>query len=163
MSTLEQAIQTAASLMPDRPADPLTGADRVLGRPISRVDGPLKVTGGARFAAEVPFEDVAYAALVYSTIARGRISSIDTAAAEAAPGVLLVMTHRNAPRMKAPPQMMIDPSGATMSNLPIMQDEMIHWNGEPVAVVVAETQEQADHAAIADQRDLQAGTRATVV
>jgi xanthine dehydrogenase YagR molybdenum-binding subunit len=77
----------------------------------------------------------------------GRIGSIDTAAAEAAPGVLLAMTYKNAPRLKAPPLMMDDPKGAAGSDLPVMQDATIHWNGEPVAVVVAETQEQADHAA----------------
>ena len=64
-----------------------------VGAPVSRVDGALKVRGAARFAAEVPMEGLLYAALVHSTIARGRIARIDTAAAEAAPGVVLVMTH----------------------------------------------------------------------
>ena len=76
----------------------------------------------------------------------GRIAALDTAAAEAAPGVALVMTHRNAPRMK-PPEAFGEGDGVAGSNLPIMQDDSIHWNGEPVAVVLAETQEQADHAA----------------
>ena len=65
-------------------------------------NGALKVRGAARFAAEVPMERLLYAATVHSTIARGRIASLGTTAAEAAPGVVLVMTHRNAPRMKAP-------------------------------------------------------------
>ncbi len=69
---------------------------------MSRLDGPLKVKGAARFAAEFPVEGMAYAALAYCTIAKGRIATLDTTAAEAAPGVVLVMTHRNAPRMKAP-------------------------------------------------------------
>ena len=73
-----------------------------VGDQVSRVDGPLKVRGAARFAAEVPLRGLTYAALVPSTIARGRIVAIDTAAAAAAPGVALVMTHENAPRMKAP-------------------------------------------------------------
>ena len=88
-----------------------------------------------------------YAALVHSTIARGRIARIDTAAAEAAPGVVLVMTYKNAPRMKPPALFGTSPSAAGASSLPIMQDASIHWNGEAVAVVLAETQEQADHAA----------------
>jgi xanthine dehydrogenase YagR molybdenum-binding subunit len=147
MSLLQDAVKAAIRLMPDKAADPLTDARRAIGQSLSRVDGTLKVMGKARFAAEVPFDDIAYAALVYSAIARGRIGSIDTQAAEAAPGILLAMTYKNTPRLKAPPLMMDDPKGAAGSDLPVMQDATIHWNGEPVAVVVAETQEQADHAA----------------
>ncbi|WP_395708968.1 xanthine dehydrogenase family protein molybdopterin-binding subunit [Reyranella sp.] len=117
-----------------------------IGAPVSRLDGALKVRGAALFAAEVPMERLLYAATVHSTIARGRIASLGTTAAEAAPGVVLVMTHRNAPRMKAP-QAFGEGDGVAGSNLPVMQDDAIHWNGEAVAVVLAETQEQADHAA----------------
>ena len=92
-------------------------------------------------------EGMVYAALRYSTIARGRITALDTAAAEAAAGVVLVMTHRNAPRMQPPPLFLTAPKAAAGSDLPVMQDDSIHWNGEPVAIVLAETQEQADHAA----------------
>lgn len=128
-------------------SDPLLRKHGALGRPISRVDGPLKVEGKARFAAEYPYENMCYAALVFSKIARGRITELDTAAAEKAPGVVLVMTYRNAPRMKAPSLMMSSPSAAGASDLPVMQNDEIHWNGQAVAVVLAETQEQADHAA----------------
>ncbi|RAX37361.1 xanthine dehydrogenase family protein molybdopterin-binding subunit [Rhizobium tropici] len=128
-------------------SDPLLRKHGALGRPISRVDGPLKVEGKARFAAEYPYENMCYAALVFSKIARGRITELDTAAAEKAPGVALVMTYRNAPRMKAPSLMMSSPSAAGASDLPVMQNDEIHWNGQAVAVVLAETQEQADHAA----------------
>jgi xanthine dehydrogenase YagR molybdenum-binding subunit len=117
-----------------------------IGEPVSRLDGALKVRGAARFAAEVAMEGLLHAAVVHSTIARGRIASLDTAAAEAAPGVALVMTHRNAPRMK-PPQAFGEGDGVAGSNLPVMQDDSVHWNGEAVAVLLAETQEQADHAA----------------
>jgi xanthine dehydrogenase YagR molybdenum-binding subunit len=117
---------------------------KVVGQPLPRVDGPLKVTGKARFAAEIPFPNLTYAALCFSTIARGRVTSIETADAKAAPGVLLVMTHENAPRLAAPP---LFPKGAAASNLPVMQDASVHWNGQPVALAVAETQEQADYAA----------------
>ena len=74
-----------------------------VGQPISRVDGRLKVTGGARYTADIPFHAIAHAAIVHSTIANGRIVSIDTAAAEKAPGVLTVLTHNNMPRMNPQP------------------------------------------------------------
>jgi xanthine dehydrogenase YagR molybdenum-binding subunit len=146
MSLLQKATGAVLRLMPEK-ADALIDSKRAVGQPLSRVDGPLKVTGRARFAAEVPFENLAHAALVYSNIARGTIATIDTAEAEAAPGVLLVMTYKNAPRLKAPLVMVADAKGAAASNLPVMQSAAIHWNGEPVACVVAETQEQADDAA----------------
>jgi len=115
-----------------------------VGLPISRVDGPLKVRGKARFAAEVPMKNLAYAALKYSAIAKGRITSLDTAGAKAAPGVVLVLTHENTPKMNAPT---IFPEGATGSRLLPLQGTDIQWNGQPVALVLAETQEQADYAA----------------
>ena len=113
---------------------------------LSRVDGPLKVRGAARFAAEFAPERLTYAAVAFSTIPKGRIATLDTAAAEAAPGVVLVMTHRNAPRMKPMPPFMSEAKAAGGDDLPVMQDDRIHWNGQPIAVVLAETQEQADHA-----------------
>ncbi len=117
-----------------------------IGKPVTRVDGPLKVAGKAPFAAEFPIQAMAYAAVAHSTIARGKILTLDVAGAEAAPGVIAVMTYRNAPRLKAPPVFLSDPKAASGDNLPVMQDEEIHWNGQPIAVIVAETQEQADHA-----------------
>lgn len=147
MSIILNVMKAASRFWPDALPDPLLNSNRTVGKPLSRVDGPLKVMGKARFSAEVPFDNLAYAALVHSTIARGRIRSIDTAAAKAAPGVLLVMTYENAPRLAAPPLIVVDAKGGAGSSLPVMQDATIHWNGEPIAVVVAETQEQADHAA----------------
>jgi xanthine dehydrogenase YagR molybdenum-binding subunit len=152
MSILQDTIKTVIGIVPDRwlpgaASDPLMHKHGLIGQPISRIDGPLKVEGKARFAAEVAFEDLAYAALSYSTIARGRIVSMDTAQARSAPGVILVMTHDNAPRMKAPAVMMSSAKAVGPSDLPIMQDPQIHWNGQPVALVLAETQEQADYAA----------------
>lgn len=145
MSLLQKAA-AVLRLMPEK-TDELIDSKRAVGQPLSRVDGPLKVTGRARFAGEIPLENLSYAALVYSSIARGTIASVDTAEAEAAPGVLLVMTYKNAPRLKPPPIMVADAKGAAASKLPVMQDATIRWNGEPVACVVAQTQEQADHAA----------------
>ena len=73
-----------------------------MGQPLGRVDGPLKLTGEATYTAEYQFENTTFAALVYSTTARGKIARIDPSAAEHSPGVLVVMTYQNAPRMQAP-------------------------------------------------------------
>ncbi|HEY4028430.1 MAG TPA: xanthine dehydrogenase family protein molybdopterin-binding subunit, partial [Candidatus Dormibacteraeota bacterium] len=98
------------------------------------------------FAAEFPMEGMVYASLAYSTVARGRIATLDTSEAEAAPGVVLVMTHRNAPRMNAVPGFGTSPLAAGANGLPILQDDLVHWNGQPIALVLAGTQEQASHA-----------------
>ena len=151
---MEKAVEHAPdSWIPGGTPDPLSRpipeARRQhgqLGTPVSRIDGPLKVQGSARFAAEFAPEGMVYAALLFSAISKGRITAIDTAAACAAPGVVLVMTHENAPRMKPMPVFMSKPKAAGGDDLPVMQDDRIHWNGQPVALVLAETQEQADHA-----------------
>jgi xanthine dehydrogenase YagR molybdenum-binding subunit len=135
------------SWIPGGVADPLIRHQHgLIGAAVSRLDGPLKVQGAARFAAEMRFDDMVYAALAYATIPRGRIATIDTAAAEASPGVVVVMTHVNAPRMNKPAVFGSSPTAAGPADLAIMQDDSIHWNGQPIAVVLAETQEQADHA-----------------
>ncbi|MEU6644518.1 xanthine dehydrogenase family protein molybdopterin-binding subunit [Saccharomonospora sp. NPDC046836] len=130
----------------ERP-DPLASRRGRVGAPVSRLDGPLKVRGKAPYAAEFPLDDMVYAALVFSTIAKGRIATLDTAAAEAAPGVVLVMTYRNAPRMRPMQLFGSSEKAGGGDTMPIMQDERVYWNGQPVALVLAETQEQADHAA----------------
>ncbi len=137
-----------AQWLPGGTPDPLIGKRGEVGRQASRLDGAAKVTGKARFSAEVPMTDLCYAVLVHATIARGRIVRLDTTAAEDAPGVLGVVTYRNMPRLAAPALIsMTDPMATGNSNLPILQDDRIHYNGQVVAAVVAETQEQADHAA----------------
>jgi xanthine dehydrogenase YagR molybdenum-binding subunit len=166
MSFLRDVATVAVRLVPERwlpggTPDPLMHKHGLIGRPVSRVDGPLKVAGQARFAAEVPLDRMLYAALLHSSIARGRIAALDTAAAEAAPGVVLVMTYRNAPRMAPPPLFMSAQKATGNSSLPVMQDAEIHWNGQPVALVLAETQEQADHAASLVRVDYQALPAAT--
>jgi xanthine dehydrogenase YagR molybdenum-binding subunit len=147
-AVMKKAIQIAPDAwMPGGSPDPLIRQKHgLIGTPVSRLDGPQKVTGRARFAAEFPMETMVFAALKYSTIPRGKLLTIDTEAAEAAPGVVLVMTHRNAPKMKPAPAFMTNAKAAAGDDLPIMQDDEIHWNGQPVAVVLAETQEQADYA-----------------
>jgi xanthine dehydrogenase YagR molybdenum-binding subunit len=114
-----------------------------VGQPISRIDGRLKVTGGARYTADFPFAAMTHAAIVYSTIANGRIVSIDAAVAEKAPGVLAVITHTNMPRMNRLPWSHLRPQGQTY--LPL-QDDKIHYAGQPVALVVAATLDQATYA-----------------
>ncbi len=136
------------SWIPGGVPDPLIAHKHgLIGASVSRLDGPLKVKGAARFAAEFALDDMVYAALAFATIPRGRIAALDTAAAEAAPGIVAVMTHLNAPRMNKPAVFGSSPTAAGPSDLPIMQDDRIHWNGQPIAVVLGETQEQADHAA----------------
>lgn len=149
---VQGAMAKAVALAPDSwipggQPDPLIQHQHGhIGRPVSRIDGPRKVAGAATFAAEFPLDGMVYAAVAFSTIAKGRIAAIDTTAAEAAPGVAAVMTYRNAPRMQPPPVFMSDPKAAGGDTLPVMQNDRISWNGEPVAVVLANTQEQADHA-----------------
>ena len=133
--------------IPNNDPDPLIARKHgLVGASVSRLDGPLKVQGQARFAAEFPMQGMLYAALAYSTVPKGRITKLDTSAAEAAPGVALVMTHRNAPRMQPMPLFMTQEKATGGIDLPVLQDDTIHWNGQPIAVVLAETQEQADHA-----------------
>ncbi|MFC5553079.1 xanthine dehydrogenase family protein molybdopterin-binding subunit [Methylobacterium iners] len=134
--------------LPGGTPDPLIARRAAVGRQASRLDGPLKVAGKARFAAEVAVERLTYATLVHSPVARGRITHLDTSAAESAPGVNLVLTYRNMPRIESPALISLsDFSAVGNSALPILQDAEIRYNGQVVALVVAETQEQADHAA----------------
>ncbi len=147
MSLTEKLMTTIARVMPDRAPDPMVGSERAVGRPLARIDGPLKVTGAARFAAEVVLEDMAFAAPVYSRIARGRIERVDAAIARGMPSVIDVMTFENCPRMGPPPSMMTDPNGIAMSTRTVMQNDEVHYDGQPVAVVIAETQDAADDAA----------------
>ena len=114
-----------------------------VGQPISRADGRRKVTGAARYTADLAVPGATHAAIVHSTIANGRTLSIDTAAAEQAPGVLAVLTHHNMPRMNQLSWSHLRPQGQTY--LPL-QDDKIHYAGQPVAVVVAETRDQAAYA-----------------
>ena len=150
MSITQKIMETVVQFMPDKKPDPLIhNKHGYVGKPFSRVDGQLKVKGEATFSAEFDLENIAYAALVCSTIAKGEITKLDVSEAEKSDGVLAVITYKNAPKMKDP--MKLNPGGggkgSAASDLPVMQNAKVHWNGQPVAVVVAETQDAADFAA----------------
>jgi xanthine dehydrogenase YagR molybdenum-binding subunit len=148
-SVAERAIKVAPdSWVPGAWDDPVGREQHGhVGKPVSRIDGPLKVKGEAKFAAEFALEEMTYAAVVFSTIPRGRITALGTASAKAAPGVVLVMTHENAPPMKPMPLFLTAGKAGGGDDLPILQDAEVHYNGQPIALVLAGTQEQADHAA----------------
>ena len=117
----------------------------MIGQPINRIDGPLKVSGLATYAYE--HWDVGqplYGFIVGATIGKGRVTEIDTTRAEQSAGVRLVMTHRNAPAQGRP-----DPSIPSQYSraYPVLSGADIHHYGEPVALVVATTYEQARAAA----------------
>src|SRR6266699_782303 len=110
---------------------------RAIGAPLDRIDGPKKVTGAATYAFEYSVEGVMYAFPVQSTIARGRVGSIDASAARRLPGVVTVLSHENAPRL------------ASLDNaeLAVFQSDAVAYRGQFVAAVVAETLEIARQAA----------------
>jgi len=134
---------------PVRTEPKTTPAGPYVGRPMDRVDGVAKTTGEAKFSAEYPYPDIAHAALVHAPIARGRITGVDSAAALAARGVLAVITHENAPAMKPSPSasMLNMETMAVSSSVTFLNTDEVHWNGQPVAIVVADTLEGAQHAA----------------
>ncbi|MER5802158.1 xanthine dehydrogenase family protein molybdopterin-binding subunit [Streptomyces mirabilis] len=117
-----------------------------VGAPLSRVDGRLKVTGGADYAADHSIDGCVHGVIVDASIGRGRITSIDTGAAEAQPGVLKVISHLNAPTLpyRDNPGSNNPPGG---QRLRVFQDDQVLFHGQPVAVVVATTLEAAQHAA----------------
>jgi len=125
----------------------------VLGQPLDRTDGLLKVTGQAKYSADNPEAKLAHAVLVTSTIAHGRVASIDTARIQAMPGVLLVMTHETA--MRLPNGGKPDASPPAVRRLSLLQTDEVRYSNEPVAVVVADTLERATDGA----RKLQASIR----
>jgi xanthine dehydrogenase YagR molybdenum-binding subunit len=124
--------------------EPGSGQAR-LGQPLDRIDGQSKVTGQARYAAEHPLPRLAHAVLVTSTIAHGRIATIQTAVAERMRGVVLVMTHLNAPKLPNQGRPALEPPAGRFLNL--LQNDQVQYNNQPVALVVAETLEQAQDAA----------------
>ncbi|MEA2689388.1 MAG: xanthine dehydrogenase YagR molybdenum-binding subunit [Candidatus Eremiobacteraeota bacterium] len=115
----------------------------LVGAPVQRVDGRLKVTGAAKYSAEIALPDLAYGVIVLSSAASGRIAAIDDGAVRRMPGVIAVMTPSNAPRVKT--------SGPDVGYplLRVLQDDLVHYDRQPVAVVIADTFERATDAAAA--------------
>ncbi|RYY83020.1 MAG: xanthine dehydrogenase family protein molybdopterin-binding subunit, partial [Comamonadaceae bacterium] len=114
---------------------------RYLGKETTRVDGLAKVTGKAKYTAEFQIPNVTYGFIVLSTVARGRIAAIDTREAERASGVIRVFTHLNAGKLGPAPA-----AGAAPAWSWPLQSDRVFFNGQPVALVVAESYEQARHA-----------------
>jgi len=117
----------------------------MIGDGINRVDGRLKVTGGAIYSAEWPIARLAYGVIVQSTIARGEIVTLDTDAAEAEDGVLAILTADNAPKLPQHGRAGVNPPAGRV--LSLLQDREVRYNGEPIALVIAESFEQATYAA----------------
>ncbi|MEO8584107.1 MAG: molybdopterin cofactor-binding domain-containing protein, partial [Flavitalea sp.] len=119
------------------------------GKPMDRVDGRLKVTGGAKYFADQQVVGLTYASIVTSTIAKGSIKKLNAQKALAAPGVLSVISHLNAPPIPG----FQDNIEAKKNNedkvqeLKIFKDNRIYSSGQPIAIVVADTLERAVYAA----------------
>lgn len=121
-------------------------APLLVGQPVDRVDGRLKVTGGAKYSAEFKLENLAYGVTVQSTITKGHINNINTSAAKKAPGVIDILTYKNAMQLHFPAGS--DPGAGKFAEKDLMplQSDRIFYDGQHIAVVIAETLEQAEHA-----------------
>src|SRR4051812_14154773 len=122
-------------------------AQPIIGKGIDRVDGRLKVTGGAKYAAEFDLKNLAHAVAFHSTIARGRVTSMDTLAAGRAPGVLAVITRKNAPKLKHLTRDMKNLTGQPGQTMALLQNDEVHYYGQFLGLVVADTFEHARDAA----------------
>src|SRR5262245_6011043 len=118
-----------------------------MGQSISRVDGRAKVTGLAKYAGEYNVTNHAYGVVVSSTIARGKVTKIDAGEALGLKGVLQVFTHENTPHLSASDEDFHDEAAPPGAPFRPLQDDRIRFNGQPVALVVAETFELARYAA----------------
>jgi xanthine dehydrogenase YagR molybdenum-binding subunit len=119
-----------------------------IGQDIPRVEGPAKVTGSARYSGEITLPDLAYAQIVGARVASGRITSIDTTKAERTDGVAGILTHHNTPKVNQVPLVpsLLGGPAPGQTFFP-MQDDVIHYAGQQVAVVVAARWEQVQYAA----------------
>ncbi|WP_267242114.1 xanthine dehydrogenase family protein molybdopterin-binding subunit [Streptomyces sp. PR69] len=132
---------------PDTPGAP--PADGPMGRPLNRVDGPAKVTGAARYAADAPLPGLTHAVVVGARVPHGRLTRIDTEEADRAAGVLAVLTQESLGKIAGQPPLLPSLAGAAAPGETFfpMQSDRVHYAGQPVALVVADTYERALHAA----------------
>ena len=119
--------------------------ENLIGPPLDRVDGRLKVTGKALYSAEHPVPGVVHAVLITSTIPKGSVVSMDTSLSLVSPGILAVLTPMNAPRLPQPSDK--EAKTPTSRKVQVLQDNRVYYSNQPIGVVVAETLEQAQHAA----------------
>lgn len=117
-----------------------TTMEKSVGKPMDRVDGRLKVTGGARYSAEIPIANVAYGVLISSTETVGTVSAMDTSDAQRVPGVITILTPFNRPPAKQ------HKAEDDQANIPLLQDTRVRFNRQPIGVVVADTFEHAKDA-----------------
>jgi xanthine dehydrogenase YagR molybdenum-binding subunit len=120
----------------------------MIGKPLSRIDAWLKVTGTAKYAAEFNQPNMAYAFPIRSGIGKGTITSFDTNGAEKRPGIISILTHKNAPRLKALDEKAQQEAGVALGEdfIPL-QDNTVNYFGQYIGLVIAETYEQARAAA----------------
>jgi len=118
-----------------------------IGKPLSRVDGRAKVTGDAKYAAEFNAPDLAYGYVVSGTVAKGKISHIDTRAAKSLAGVQEVFTYENRPKVAWFDLSYNDQDAPPGSPFRPLYDNKIKYSGQPIALVVADTFELARYAA----------------
>jgi xanthine dehydrogenase YagR molybdenum-binding subunit len=116
-----------------------------IGQPLTRREGVLKTTGAARYAADNHPSGMVHAALAVSSVARGRVTALDVAAAKAHPGVIEVITPANAPRLALDPDAKLHPF---MFRMDLLQNDRVRYANQPIAVVVAETLEAATEGAV---------------
>src|SRR5262245_58438570 len=118
-----------------------------IGTATSRIDGRAKVTGAAKYAAEFNVPDLVHGSVVVATIAKGRIRSIDTNRARGVKGVLDVLTHEHRPEMAQAAEAYKDDVAPDGTPFRPLFDDKILFNGQPIALVLAETYEIARFAA----------------
>jgi xanthine dehydrogenase YagR molybdenum-binding subunit len=119
----------------------------ITGKSIPRIDGPLKVKGQAKYAAEYEVPDLLHAVIVSASIAKGRVTEIDTTAAKSFSGVVAVLTHKNRPWFWPFSFLYKDPAGPPGKPFRPLYNDRVHFSGQPVALVVAENYEAARDAA----------------
>ncbi|MGI4020446.1 MAG: xanthine dehydrogenase family protein molybdopterin-binding subunit [Janthinobacterium lividum] len=120
--------------------------NETVGKPVDRVDGRLKVIGGAIYSAEFELKNLVHGVAVLSDITKGRIKNIDTTKAKSLAGVVDVMTYKNSMQLHSPSSS--DPGGGKFAEKDLLplQNDRVFYDGQIVAVVIAETFEQAEHA-----------------